>query len=296
MTRAQNLILLHFVVLIFGFTGILGKLISLDSVALVWYRMTIAAVCMVAYLVIFRRRSVGSLKGLWKTLLTGILVALHWIAFFEAIQQSNVSVTLATMSATALFVALLNPFFSKVKFLFYEIVLGLAAVGGLLLIFGFESQYKWGIILALASSALAALFTVINAELVKVQSSLAISTWEMLAGAVVVFAYIGLTKGISVEFFTVSAEDWLWLILLGVVATAFAFVVSVEVMKALSPFTVAISVNLEPVYSIILALVIFGAEEQMSPGFYIGALIILLTIVINAWLKKRSVKRLRQLS
>lgn len=285
--RATDFALLHTIVLIYGFTGILGKFITLPADALTWWRMLFASIALIIYML-----AKGTLRRLregptWKIVIVGVIIAVHWITFFEAIKQSNVSVALATMSSTALFVAVLSPLFRKRKFEGYEIVLGLVAIGGLVLIFGFETEYSLGITLALISSLLAAVFTLANAELIKKATATAITTTEMISGALILTIYLGVTGKMGGSFWEVSAADLLWLILLAVVATAFAFVVSIEIMKRLSPFTVAITMNLEPVYGIVLALIIFGQSEEMSWGFYVGALIILSTIFANVYLKSR---------
>jgi drug/metabolite transporter (DMT)-like permease len=286
-SRSADFILLHAIVLIYGFTGILGKLITLPADALTWWRMIIASAALVVYMI--AKGALGELrKGPTLTIVVvGIIIAAHWITFFEAIKQSNVSIALATMSSTALFVAVLSPLFGKRKFTTYEMVLGLVAIGGLVLIFGFETKYATGIILALISSLLAAIFTLANAELIKKATATAITTTEMLAGAGALSIYLLVSGKVDSAFWEIGSTDLVWLILLAVVATAFAFVVSVEIMKRLSPFTVAITINLEPVYSIILALVIFGESEEMSWGFYLGAVIIVATIFVNAWLKSK---------
>ena len=285
--KVTDFALLHAVVLIYGFTGILGKLITLPADALTWWRMTIAAVTLIVYMC-----AKGTLHELRRgptvqIVLVGVIIAVHWITFFEAIKLSNVSVALATMSSTALFVAVLSPLFGKRKFESYEMILGLIAIGGLVLIFGFETEYWLGITLALVSSLLAAIFTLANAELIKRSTATAITTIEMMSGAGALTAYLAVTGKIDGSFLEVSSSDLFYLILLAVVATAFAFVVSVEIMKRLSPFTVAITINLEPVYSIVLALLIFGASEEMSMGFYAGAVIIVATIFANTYLKSR---------
>ena len=286
-SRSTDFILLHAIVLIYGFTGILGKLITLPADALTWWRMTIAAVTLIVYMcakgILHELRRGPTLQ----IVLVGVIIAVHWITFFEAIKQSNVSIALATMSSTALFVAVLSPLFGKRKFTTYEMILGLVAIGGLVLIFGFETKYSAGIVLALISSLLASIFTLANAELIKKATATAITTTEMLAGAGALSIYLVASGKVDSAFWEISLTDLFWSILLAVVATAFAFVVSVEIMKRLSPFTVEITINLEPVYSIILALVIFGDSEEMSWGFYLGAVIIVGTIFVNAWLKSK---------
>lgn len=291
MTRSQNLLLLHFIVIIFGFTGILGKEISIDSTPLVFWRMLIGFGGMMIFVLIFMRRERLNKQVYRKSLFVGLIIAVHWITFFEAIKQSNVSVTLATMASTALFVSLFKPLIDRSRLVGYEVFLGVCTIFGLVLIFGFATEHIWGIVLALISSALAALFTIINAQLVQRGSATLISTAEMASGMLIVLVFLVIT-GEAPSLLNVTSMDWVWLLLLGLVATAFAFVASVEVMRQLSPFTVALTVNLEPVYTIILALVFYREEEYMDIGFYIGASIIVATIFVNSYLKERRKKSL----
>jgi drug/metabolite transporter (DMT)-like permease len=286
MTRSQNLLLLHFIVIIFGFTGILGKEISISAIPLVFYRMLIGFTGLALYMTVFRRKFSFTRKAFLTQIALGFVIALHWITFFEAIKQSNVSVTLATMASTALFVSLLQPLILRTRLVSYEVVLGLVTIAGISLIFGFASHFFWGITLALISSVLAAMFTIYNARLVRTVSAIQISTVEMGSGAILVFLYL-IVSGSAPEPASVSNMDWIWLLILGLFATAFAFVASVEVMKVLSPFTVALTINLEPVYTILLALLIYQEEEFMSTGFYVGAAIILLAIFANSFIKER---------
>lgn len=278
--------LLHLIVLIFGFTGIWGKLVSLDSGPLVLARMSIAAVILGAYMIFIGKGLALPRKYFVRILALGGVIAIHWISFFEAIQQSNVSVTLSTMASTTLFVAIFSPAFGKGSFKWYELWLGVLVILGIALIFGFAQNYWLGILLALLSSALAAVFTLGNATLIQHVDAYRISLWEMIGGTVIVLVYLTMKDFHFSEYLLLSGYDWLWIGMLAILATTFAFVVSVEVMKVITPFTVAITVNLEPVYSILLALWIFGEEEKMNVGFYIGSFVIVIAIVFNAWLKK----------
>ncbi len=284
--RLSSLLLLHLIVLIFGFTGIWGKLISLDSGPLVLARMSIAAVVLGAYMLLIGKRLALPRKYIGKILALGGVIAIHWITFFEAINQSNVSVTLSTMASTTLFVAVFSPAFGKGSFKWYELWLGVLVILGIALIFGFAQDYWLGILLALLSSALAAIFTLGNAALIQQVDAYKISLWEMIFGAMIVVLYLNTKDFRFAEYTELPGLEWMWIAMLAVLATSFAFVVSVEVMRVISPFTVAITVNLEPVYSILLALLIFGEEEKMSWGFYLGSVVIVSAIALNAWLKK----------
>tara|TARA_B100000809_G_scaffold266929_1_gene333164 strand:- start:7441 stop:8313 length:873 start_codon:yes stop_codon:yes gene_type:complete len=278
---------LHVTILIFGLTGVLGKLISIDSYLLVWYRVGIALVSVLAYFMFTKFSLKISRKELIKTLLVGIIIAVHWVTFFEAIKQSNVSVALVCFSSSTLFTALLEPLYFKRRIKPYELIFGLLIITGLYFIFSFEFKYLAGMILAVVSAALASWFTVLNGVLIKQSNAKLISFYELLGAFIVVSIYLLVTNGLDISRFAVPLQDLKWLVILGTLCTAFAFIMSVEVMKKISPYTVTISVNLEPIYSIILALIIWPESETMSFGFYMGTLIVIATIFLNAALKKR---------
>ena len=287
MGRYRNLILLHLIVLIFGFTGILGKLISIGAEPLVFWRCAIASVVLGAYMAARSRLRRYPLSVMLRWAGIGGIAAAHWITFFAAIKASNVSVALATLATSALFVSVTAPLVTKKKYDWRESVLGLLVIVGVSIILSVETRYINGIVLSLISAFLAGLFSTLNSIQIKTYDALNISFYELSAAAVLVAVYLAVTGGWSADVVVLSANDWLWIALLATVATAFAYVVSVDVMKELTPFTVALAINLEPVYSIVLALFIFGDEEKMSPGFYWGALLILLALFADAVLKRR---------
>lgn len=278
---------LHITVLIFGLTGVLGKLITIDSYLLVWYRVGIALISVLAYFLFTKFSLKISKKELLKILLVGIVIAVHWVTFFEAIKQSNVSVALVCFSSSTLFTALLEPLYFKRRIKPYELIFGLLIITGLYFIFSFEFKYLTGMILAVVSAALASWFTVLNGVLIKRTKAKLISFYELLGAFIVVSIYLLITNGPNISQFEISFEDIKWLVILGTLCTAFAFIVSVEVMKKIAPYTVTISVNLEPIYSIILALIIWPESETMSFGFYMGTIIVIATIFLNAVIKNR---------
>jgi len=285
-TRAGNLLLLHIVVFIFGFTGILGKLIETDSDLLVWWRMLIAAISIAIF-----GYSTGKIsKSIRKNALTyvgvGFIIAFHWITFFEAINISNVSVSLACLSSASLFTAILEPIIFKRKVDPTELFFGIMVVAGLGLIFSFETNYVKGIVMALISAFLASLFTVINGRLIEKDNPYRISLVEMIGGVIGISIWLTLSGKMGSSIVAIPSSDWVWIILLGSVCTAFAFVASVKVMEDLTPFTVSLTINLEPVYGIILAFFIFGSSEEMTWGFYVGTVLILGALYLNALKKK----------
>jgi drug/metabolite transporter (DMT)-like permease len=278
---------LHLIVFIWGFTAVLGALISLDALPLVWFRM-LFAIGFIAIYIYFKKLSLKiTYKAAMQFLFAGLIIALHWFTFFYAIKISNVSITLACLSTGALFASLLEPILYGKKIVWYEVFFGLLVVVGLYIIFNVEGHYYMGIIMALTSAFLSALFAVINSKFVKVFDPTVISFYE-LSGGVVFFTFLLLfTHSFSPTFFVLSAKDLMYLMILSSVCTAYAFIASTSVMKYLSPYTVMLTINLEPIYGIILAVIVFEDKEKMRFEFYIGAFIILLTVLLNALLKSR---------
>lgn len=286
-SRLKNYLLLHLIVFIWGFTAILGALITLDAIPLVWFRMGLAVLFIIIYFLIKKKSFKIDKKGIIKFLFTGIIIALHWMFFFKAIKVSNVSVALVTMSTGAFFTSLIEPFFFKRRMKTIEIVLGLLVIGGLYVIFNFEAQYKLGIIYALIASFLGSLFAVLNGLFIKEYDANTISLYQLFFGVFFITVYLFFNNSFSVAFFQLSTPDWFYLIVLSSICTAYAFVASVKVMKYLSPYTVMLTINLEPIYAIILALFIFGDKEKMNPEFYFGALIVLFVVLLNGLIKNK---------
>lgn len=280
--------LLHLIVFIWGFTGILGKLITLSEYQLVWARMMLTIPSLALYFLFRLKFPKVNQADILRLLITGIVIALHWIFFYGAIKKSNVSVAVTCMAIQAFFIALLQPIFFKTPWVKYELILGLTVIGGVALLVGVEWKHLSGFVYGLISSFFAACFTLLNASFVKRLEPAAISFYEITGGffALTVFNYFaGYLDG---EQLSISNQDWLWLVLLATVCTAFPFVVSVWIMKKLSAYTVSITINLEPVYTILLALIFFPAEEKMSSGFYLGLSIILTAVFLNAWMKSKT--------
>mgnify|MGYP001245448229 CR=1 FL=1 len=276
---------LHFIVFIWGFSAILGKLISVEAIPLVWYKMLLASAFIAIYFVCKKQSFTLDKKSLLKFFLSGILIALHWITFFKAIKVSNVSVALVTMSTGAFFTSFIEPFFFKRKIKLIEILLGFIVIGGLYIIFSFESQYTLGIVYALISSFLSALFSVLNGLFVKIHKASLISFYQLFFGAICISVFLFFQGEFTANFFLLRGTDWLYILILSSICTAYAFIVSVHVMKHLTPYTVVLTLNLEPVYAIILALIIFGKSEEMNSEFYIGAFIVLFVVLLNGILK-----------
>ena len=276
---------LHVIVFIWGFTAILGKLISLEALDLVWYRMLFASVIMTFVVLLSKEKVKVPFNVLIGFIISGIIIAAHWLTFYQAIKVSNVSITLACLSTGAFFASILEPIFYKRKVIWYELLFGLIVVVGLGIIFNVETKYTTGIYLAVTSAFLSALFSVINGKYAKEYDPNVISLYELSSGVFFLSIYLFFAGSFTPAFFSLSVNDLIWLFLLSSICTAYAFSASVKVMKFLSPFTVMLTINLEPIYGIILALLIFKDGEEMSPLFYVGALIILATVIANGIVK-----------
>lgn len=278
----------HFIVFIFGFTAILGKLISIEALPLVWYRMTLASVVLIVVLWIRKTSIKMKPKQLGVMAICGLLIALHWICFFHAVKVSNVSITLAILSSGAFVTALLEPVFYKRKFVNYEIILGLLVVFGLGIILDAEFGYIQGIIYASLAVIFSVAFTLINGVAVKKTDAKVMSFYQLATGAAFTTLFLGFSDGFHTDFFLLNTSDVLWLTVLATVCTAYAFVVSIAVMRHMTPFSVMLGINMEPVYGILLAVAIFGDSERMHGSFYIGTAMILIAVMANGILKLKN--------
>ncbi len=285
--KFKSYLQLHLIVFIWGFTAVLGALISLDALPLVWYRMLLAAAFILVYILYKKFPLRLSPKELLQLFFAGIVIALHWFTFFRAIKVSNVSVTLACLSTGAFFASLLEPLLTQKKVVLYEVFFGLLVIVGLSIIFRVEAHYIEGILLALTSAFLSALFSIINSKFAQTHNPSVVSFYEIAGGVLFFSVLLAVSGGFDASFFQITASDWLYLAILSSVCTAYAFIGSVQVMRFLSPYTVMLTINLEPIYGTILAVLVFDEKEKMSPQFYIGALIIIVTVLLNGFVKSR---------
>jgi drug/metabolite transporter (DMT)-like permease len=272
---------LHFLVFIAGFTAILGEAISLGSIALVWHRMLIAFVLTFLFLIFRKYDFKINLRDFFNFSLAGIIIALHWITFFEAIEQSNISITLAMFSTGAFFASLLEPIFFKRKIKPVEIILGCVVICGVFIILKANINSFVGVFLGIVSALLASLFSVFNGKLVQNNNPFLISFYEFLSGVVFILLYLIFSDNVSdLTISSLFSYDYLY-----------AFIASIYILKFLSPYTLVLTYNLEPVYGILLAIFIFPDTEKMEFSFYIGTLIIISTIIINSILKIKNNKK-----
>jgi drug/metabolite transporter (DMT)-like permease len=279
--------LLHLVVLIFGFTGILGKLITVPALVLVWYRLIIAVIAILIYLKVMTYRLKVDRKLTIKALSIGVLVGIHWVFFFHSIKVSSVSIALICLASGPFIIAIIEPILHRHRFRRHELVFSLVNLFGIAIIYNFESKYVLGILFGVLAAFLGGLFTILNGNLVKNNDASIISLYELIGAWITLSVIAPWVYPVTDSIWRLSGPDWFYLLLLGTICTAFAYMASIHVMRVVSPFTTLLTVNLEPIYGIILALVIFGSDETMSPGFYLGAVIVIITIYLNGFVNRK---------
>ena len=289
--RTRSLIHLHFIIFIWGFTSILGALIDLDSSAIVWFRMMVGAGSIALYFLLFSPKSFRIHPGAMKYyLLGGILISVHWLLFFYAIKISSISLTLSILSSASLMTSVLEPLVFKRSLRLYEVFFGLFVILGLYLIFGVQKDNMLGIVTALLCTLLSVLFSLLNGKLIQHYPANSISFYQLLTGGLLFTVVLLFSEQTVAGFYRLAYDDWLWLFLLATVCTAYATIASVQILKHVTPFTMMISLNLEPVYGILFSLLIFGEKELMSGQFYLGVLIILGGVIGNGIYKRQREK------
>jgi len=276
----KNLLILHLTVFVWGFTGVLGKVISIDAVPMVWYRVLIASVTLFAWFTLTKKNIKVTKKQFLQFFLTGGIVAIHWIFFFYAIKVSTVSVTLVCLSSFTLFTAILEPLIKKQPISIGDILIGLLIIAGIYMIFKFETQYTLGIIFGLSAAVASSLFSTINSTFVQKSEPSIIGFYELVGGFFWITLYRFYDGSLLNMPFNLSTKDWFYIGILGTLCTSVAYVAGVSVMRTLSAFRTALVTNLEPVYGIFLAFIFFKDKEQMTGGFYIGAAIILASVFL----------------
>lgn len=283
---------LHLIVFLWGFTAILGKLIHANAEILVFYRMLFAAIFLFIFIRVFRKESIKVSKKIFFQLAAiGFSMALHWYCFFYSIKISNVSIALSCLSLSTLFASILEPVIFKRKIDVSEVIMGVVIVACILLIFKTEFRFKEGIFYGVLCAVFGTIFSVFNGKMFGKTSSGNIIFYEIFCGwSILMLIY--LFTGQIFHMNEISFRDIALICLLASVFTAFPMLESVNLMKYISPFTLILTVNLEPVYGIILAFFIFGESEHMSPVFYVASGVMILAIIVNGLIKAKKQKTL----
>ena len=288
---SKHHVLLHLIVFIWGWSPILGKGITTDAMQLVWFRIVMTISMMAMYLIYIKANPFVSLKKLLQLAGIGTIIAIHWLCFYGAIKASNVSVTMAAFSTGTFFTAIVEPIVFKRKVVWYEIFIGLIIIGAICLIFSAEIEFGLGILYGALAALTASLFSVFNGVLIQDKeepiTSPVLSFIELTTALLVLSLYLVINGGFTEEFFMIGQTNVFLLFLLAAVCTVYPFIASVNLMKHLTPYTINLTVNLEGVYGIILASLIFKENQELSLTFYIGFIIILAAIFLNAILKQK---------
>lgn len=278
----KSYLVLHTAVLLAGFTGVFGKLITLNQIPLVWFRVLLSALILFVVLKLFKIERLKSTKDILKIARGGLLITIHWIFFYGSIKFSNISIGVVCYCLTSFFTAVLEPVINKKRFSAAQLMLSMLTLIGISLIFHFDSSYQVGIILGVISTIFAALYTIYNERLVKHYDSKLLNYYQMLSGTVVlglalpIFYYLFPT-----ERFIPSFSDGIYLILLALFCTVGLYVLFAESLKKLSAFTVNLSFNLEPIYSIIIAFLFFNEGKQVNASFYVGLAFVLVSVLLQ---------------
>ena len=286
--RFRSVIHFHFIVFIFGFTSIIGALISRDAITIVWYRMIFASIILLIFM-LFTNSGITKInsKKIPSLTLAGFLIASHWIAFFKSVKLVGVSPTLAMLSTGAIITAFLEPIFYKRKILIYEIIFGTIAMIGTLIIFKSTPEDFFGMSVALLATVLGVFYTLINGKLINEYSATILNFYEMTIGALFISTYMFYSGEFNKFFFQFSVNDFLWILILSSICTAYAITKSISLIKVLNPYSIMLILNMEPIYGIMLALVIFGQNELMNLNFYLGLVLIMIAILSNFIYKSR---------
>lgn len=278
----QALIKLHIAVFLAGFTGILGKLIGLNEGLLTWYRIAITVVTLYAWLTWKKQLRFVSAATVWRLLGIGTLIALHWVLFYASIKMANVSIGLICFASVGLFTAILEPIFTNKKFSWSETGLGLISLLGIFLIFHFDTRYRNGILAGLACSVLAAFFSVFNKKYVAVTDSKTMMLYELSGGLLLLTLAMPLyLYYFPTDYILPTVNDWLWLLVLSWLCTVLAMNLMLQSLQKVSAFTQNLSLNLEPVYGILMAFFLFQENKNLSASFYPGVGLIALSVVLQ---------------
>jgi len=290
----RSYLLLHIAVILAGFTGVFGKLISLNEGLLVWYRVFFSAVWLFFILRLFRVRGVGSFRERFDIAKVGMLITIHWVFFYGSIKYSNISIGVVCYSLTSLYTAIFEPLINRRRFVVSQLLLSLLTLFGIALIFHFDASYQPGIVLGVVSSAFAALYTVYNERLVKRYDSRLINYYQMVGGTV----GLGVLMPVYLLLFPVArlipgGRDIVWLLLLSLFCTVGLYILFAESLKRIPAFTVNLSFNLEPIYAIVMAFLFFGEAKEVNLSFYVGLVFVGLSVVLQSVISVRASRRNR---
>jgi drug/metabolite transporter (DMT)-like permease len=285
--RNKAYLQLHVAVFLFGFTAILGELIELHQMVLVWYRMLITTASLFFLPRLIEKLKKVKAKDLKFLAFIGILVSLHWVTFFGSIKHSTVSVALSCFATTAFFTSILEPVLLKKPFRIYELFLGVFVIAGIYLIFHFTEIYTYGIVLGLISALLATIFSILNKKMISQHDAFAITFVELGSGWIFLCALMPFFLFSTPDVKLIpSTHDWMYLVILALLCTTLGYVLALSALKQLTAFITNLTINLEPIYGIILAIIIFQEHKNLHPGFYVGSAVIVFSVFLHPFLHR----------
>ena len=281
---------MHISIILWGATGVLGRGIDLSEGMLVWYRLIITSLSLGIYLLLVKKSFRVPRITFFKLFGIGTLLMVHWLFFYGAIKYSNVSVTLSLFSSTTLFTALIEPIVTKKKFNWTELLYSSLAMFGIGIIFySDQNQYGVGIVLALLAAFVGAFFNIFNKGLVRDTASEVVSFYEIFSGLIILTLFLPLyITAFHPAKLVPDIHDWTLLVVLAIACTHITLILSLTALKHLSAFTLNLSINLEPVYGIALAFLIFGENKKLNSGFFIGTVVIMLSVLLHSWFESRA--------
>jgi len=278
----RSLLQLHLFVFLAGLTAPIGNLIQLNGLYLVFYRMLLTVIALFPIYIFHEQTNKVSFKDKGKLMLIGVLIAIHWVCFYGSIKLANVSIALVCISSVGIFTAILEPFIFKTKFIWNDIFIGLLSLIGILCIFQFDIHFRTGILVGLVSALFASIFTIFNKRLTAQYTTQTIQTFEMFGGfGFLAMVILGINRFQQHTFVLPTLHDWFWLIILSLVCTVLANYLMLNALKKISAFTLNVSLNLEPVYGIIIAILLFQEHKQMGKGFYLGMVLIAISVLLQ---------------
>lgn len=278
----RSLLQLHLFVFLAGLTAPIGNLIQLNGLVLVFYRMLLTVLVLFPIYLMYQNKAQVPLKEKSRLMLIGVLIAIHWVCFYGSIKLANVSIALVCISSVGLFTAFLEPILLKTKFIWNDIYIGFLSLIGIFFIFQFDIHFRTGILVGLVSALFASIFTIINKRLTTEHSTQTIQTFEMIGGlGFLTIVILVMNAYQQSSFILPTSQDWFWLIILALVCTVLANHLMLNALKKISAFTMNVTLNLEPVYGIIIAILLFQEQKQMGKGFYIGIVLIAVSVLLQ---------------
>ena len=282
----RPMILLHTAVFLAGWTGLFGRLITLSGLPLVWYRIMVSVVVLIVVLALMKRLHRTGWRAITMIAACGAILAIHWAAFYASIQASNVSIGVACIATSCFFTSVLDPLINRKKLLWAEVLISFIAITGVLLIFSLDVRYRLGIALGLLSAALYSLFSILNINVAKKtgEDSATMLMYELVGGVLFLTLLMPLYKVlVPADSIALNAQDGLWILLLGSIFTVLPFLFQLHALRTLSAFTVNLAYNLEPVYSIAFAALLFGEYREVGFSFWLGIVLIFISVIIQTY-------------